>query len=218
MLEIEHHCNLTEITGRPGLSWSVCKPLYINHIKDTADEQISNAGRKLAALEKVLKCPWGQREAWMSLQKFVGHASTIVSMLVPFPASHHPAVFHHHHIPHHQMLTPTPKAGCRYIQSGYIGPIWKHHHFLCFSNPFFQFPPTWRWWHCAGGSSHAEGLAGSDHTLVPQHRGVGSWKSRGRRFLHPAELEQHPPLMNEVDTSSALPDHNRSLAPGSVHF
>lgn len=57
MFEIEHHCNLAEITGRPGPSWSVCKTLHINHIKDVADEQISSAGRKLL--------PW--RDAHMLL-------------------------------------------------------------------------------------------------------------------------------------------------------
>lgn len=88
MFEIEHHSNLAEITGRPGLSWSVCKTLHINHIKDIADEQISNAGRKLAALEKVLtrSWRWRHREGYLPLQVAVGHASTSPIMSVPFPS------------------------------------------------------------------------------------------------------------------------------------
>lgn len=78
------------------------------------------------------------------------------------------------YIPHHQVLTPMPKAGCRYTHWGCIDPIWKHHHFPQLQQSIFLIlAHSWRWWHCAGGSSHAKGLAGSDHTLVSPGQGCG---------------------------------------------
>lgn len=67
------------------------------------------------------------------------------------------------------------------------------------------------------GFGHAQGLAGSDHALVSPAQGVWvAGQARTGTSLHPAELKQHPPLKEEVDTSSALLDHNRCLAPGFV--
>lgn len=133
MFEIEHHCNLAEITGRPGLSWSVCKTLHINHIKDTADEQISSAGRKLAALEKVLahSWHWRHRDVYLPLQMAVGRASTSPTMPVPFPQS--PTTQQcftiTNNIHHHQSITQMLKAGRSYTHTRCFGLIWKRHDF-----------------------------------------------------------------------------------------
>lgn len=104
MFEIEHRSNLAKITGRPGLSWSVWKTLYINHIKDIADEQISNADRKLAALEKVLTWHWLWRHSniYLLLQMAVGHANILPTMPVTFPGLQNHHQQHSSSSKHHQ--------------------------------------------------------------------------------------------------------------------
>lgn len=160
MFEIEHHSNLAEITGRPGLSWSVCKTLYINHIKDIADEQISNAGRKLAALEKVLTWRWRWRhsDVYLPLQVAVGHASISPIMPVTFPGLPN----------HHQQHSPPPKhhpvrPGCSWTHTRDFGLVGNYHDFPQFTQQYILQISTnsKNVWHRADCLGHAAGLASS---------------------------------------------------------
>lgn len=142
----------------------------------------------------------------MSLQVFVGHASTTMSVLVPLPVSHHPAVSHHHHIPHHQILTPTPRMHS-------LGIYWPNLKTPSFPHPQQSISPI---------PAHLKMVALcrwlQPCTGVPRTGAWATGRARTGDSLHPAEFKQHSPLKDEADTSSALPDHNKSLAPGSVHF
>lgn len=87
-----------------------------------------------------------------------------------------------------------------------------------FSSLFFQYLPTAE----DGGPVQGVRLCTGTGWLRPR-AGVpstGVWaagQARTGTSLHPAELKQHPPLKEEeVDTSSALLDHSRCLAPGFV--
>lgn len=137
------------------------------------------------------------------------HAGPIPCL--PLPSSVPPS-----HVPHHQTLT-HPKAVPGALPRGVLAHL-RTPSFPPASAIHFPVLPTAEGGGTVQLASAMRGwLAQSTH-CCPQHRAVGSWKSQDRRFLHPAGLKQHPPLKDEGDTSSALPHHNRCLAPGSVHF
>lgn len=72
-------------------------------------------------------------------------------------------------------------------------------------------------WHCADGLRRAAGLASSDPMCrYPKQHGPG-WleEPAAGDSMHPAELRQHLPTKDGVDTSNSPPDANKCLAPGS---
>lgn len=191
MLEIEHHCNLTEITGSPGLSWSVCKPLYINHIKDTADEQISSAGRKLpwrkssnapdigdtGRPECHCRCLWAMpAPRWVCWSHSQSPITQQCPTITTFPIT----------------KSSLQHQGCTHL--GFIGPIWKHHHFHTLSNPFLQSLPTWRWWHCAGGFSHALVSPGQEHGQLEEQGQEIPCIQLSSSSTHPWRMRQTHPV------------------------